>query len=120
LGLYSAGRTAWWSVPDVDADRKAGAGTPSGRHGVARTTARSCLMMLTGLIALVGGLTWRYGPTWSIATLVHVVVLLIAAGPVLPARWQASPITVWMHTRLLFLVVLGEVLILAVPLAHLV
>lgn len=120
LGLYSAGRTAWWSVPDVEADRAVGAGTPSGRHGVARTAARSSLIMLAGLLTLAVAPAWRYGPWWACAAVVHLVVLAIALGPVLPTpRLQDAPIARWLRTHLLDMVVVGEALILAVPLAHL-
>ncbi|MTD54042.1 UbiA family prenyltransferase [Amycolatopsis pithecellobii] len=120
LGVYSTGRTAWWSVPDIEADRAAGAGTPSGQHGVARTIARSTLIMFAGSLGLAAGFAWRYGPWWACAAVIHLAVLVIALGPILRAQRQTPAVMAWLRKRLLFVVVVGEVLILAVAVTHLV
>jgi 4-hydroxybenzoate polyprenyltransferase len=121
IGVLSTGRTAWWSVPDVVADTKAGAGTPAARHGAPSTVGLSCLLMLTGLTLLGLGIGWRYGPGWALTGIaLHVIVLLIAISPLLRSRGlRVLPSSKWMRTRVLMLVTLGEIALVVVPLANL-
>ncbi|WP_308190194.1 UbiA family prenyltransferase [Amycolatopsis sp. GM8] len=118
LTTISAGRTAWWSVPDLLGDRKAGAYTPSVRHGAYRTTAVACLFMAVGLAAAAAGL-WRFGPIQTtLAMAAHLVVFAIAANPLL-RRGAKFPSWRTITMRILPLITLGEVLVLAVPLVTL-
>ncbi|WP_186382737.1 UbiA family prenyltransferase [Amycolatopsis rhizosphaerae] len=119
LGVLSGGRTAWWSVPDAEADAAAGAATPTVRHGTRRAVGLSCLIMLAGLVLIASGLRALSGPLWAIAGIApHLLVLAFAARPLLATEHgDLLPSSAWLRTRGLPLVTLGEVVLLGVPLA---
>jgi 4-hydroxybenzoate polyprenyltransferase len=115
LSALSAGRTAWWSVPDERADRDAGADTPSVRYGARGATARACMLMVAGLALAVRVLVGQVGPALAVVALFpHAVVLAIAAAPLVrPGAGFLSWRT--MYKRVLRVVTLGDLLVLAVP-----
>ncbi|WP_298183293.1 UbiA family prenyltransferase [Saccharomonospora sp.] len=95
LTLLAAGRVVWWSVPDRDADAAAGQRTTSVRHGAVRALLLTCLLLCTGLAALVWGLWWYGG---AVAALVgaggHVVFTgtVVALLRRVPAKRSVSSI----------------------------
>jgi 4-hydroxybenzoate polyprenyltransferase len=110
LGLLAIGRMTWWSLPDRDADAATGMRTPSVRYGAARTLAVAGILMLTGLSLLTWGLWWRYGPVW-------VIPVAAAHGAFLySALRERRPSSVRMRRTGMTLVMVGEVLLVAVPL----
>nr|WP_243869669.1 UbiA family prenyltransferase [Amycolatopsis granulosa] len=120
LGLtaLSTGRTVWWSVPDVSGDRKAGAATPSVRHGARKATAVACVLMLAGLAAATAGL-WRFGVLRTLLALsVHLVVFVVAAAPVVHPQ-GAPPSFRTMSGRVLVLVAVADLFVLVMPVATL-
>ncbi|MFD8497726.1 UbiA family prenyltransferase [Amycolatopsis sp. NPDC059657] len=120
LGVLSAGRTAWWSVPDHHADAAAGLNTPSVLHGRHQVTLASCATMAVGLAILDVGLWWRFGPALAaLGISAHVVVLLVAFAPSLARQSQQVALdSRRFRTRILPLVALGEAAIATVPLVQ--
>lgn len=117
LGVLSCGRTAWWSVPDLDADRRAGAATTAVRRGPVTAALIACLIMAAGLIVTGCGLGIRYGAAWAVVgVLVHAWVLLVAVTPLVRRDGHYLPSSRWMRTQALTLVTVGEMVLLAVPL----
>ncbi|PWV84569.1 4-hydroxybenzoate polyprenyltransferase [Prauserella marina] len=115
LGIMCTGRTAWWSVPDLDGDRKAGDGTPAVRHGAARTTGTASATMAVGVAVVASGLSALLGfGLAAVAVAMHVVVLAIAIAPLTGAR---IPLASWAGKRVLLFVTLGELSLALVPLA---
>ncbi|MEU3270942.1 UbiA family prenyltransferase [Saccharomonospora sp. NPDC006951] len=114
LGILCTGRTAWWSVPDLDGDIKAGDGTPAVRHGAARTTGVASATMAAGIAVTAGALTALLGfGAAAVAVAMHVVVLAIAIAPLTGSR---LPVAAWAGKRVLLFVTLGELSLVLVPL----
>ncbi|PRX43716.1 4-hydroxybenzoate polyprenyltransferase [Prauserella shujinwangii] len=116
--VLTAGRTVWWSVPDRAADTADGVATPSARYGVPGTLVLACLVLFTGLVVLAGGLWWRYGALGAFAGVAaHAAFLGGVAALLRAARAGRLPTASRLHRRGLPFVVVGEVLLLVVPLA---
>ncbi|MTD55279.1 hypothetical protein GKO32_15015 [Amycolatopsis sp. RM579] len=119
LGILTVGRTAWWSVPDHQPDREAGARTAAVRYGIARATATACAIMTTGLVIAGTVMGLHYGPIKMLISLApHLIVLGAALRPLMNGT-RAVPTMRSMRRQTIPLVTLGEVLIAALPLATL-
>lgn len=112
LGLMAVGRTAWWSLPDREADLAARQDTPAARYGLRGTTVLSGLLMLAGLVLLAWGLWWRFGVVWCAVGIAAYAVFL--ADVLRTGRHSASAKR--MLRRAMPVIALGDLLLAAIPL----
>ncbi len=66
ITLLLIARTLWWSVPDLRADKASGDRSLAVRHGARRAWLIACMVTAVGLVAIGGGLWWRYGAGWAL------------------------------------------------------
>jgi len=118
LGVLAVGRTAWWSVPDRDADAATGITTPTVRYGAVRTLVLSCAVMMAGLGLLGWGLWSGYGRAWVLpGVMMHAVLVGGALALLRHTDDHALPSSVHMLRRAMPLVAIGDVLLAVIPLA---
>jgi lycopene elongase/hydratase (dihydrobisanhydrobacterioruberin-forming) len=117
LGLLVAGRMAWWSIPDREADRATGITTPAVRYGTNRTLTAAYAAVAAGLGALGWGLSWRYGPAWALTGVLVCGAFLIGQLTVLRrASDHDVPRSQRMRKRATSMVAIGNVLLGTIPL----
>ncbi|SFA93839.1 4-hydroxybenzoate polyprenyltransferase [Amycolatopsis marina] len=115
--VLAVGRTVWWSAPDRAADLISGVATPAARYGVPRTLVLSCLILLSGLVLLGGGLWAHFGFVTVVAgALAHAVFTGTAVFQLLRATRGIAPTASAMRRHALLLVLAGELSIALVPL----
>ena len=61
LWLLLIGRTLWWSLPDVPADRAAGLAPPAVRYGSLRALLAASAATTVALVLIAWGLAWSLG-----------------------------------------------------------
>jgi 4-hydroxybenzoate polyprenyltransferase len=114
VGIMASGRTVLWSAPDRQADTATGLATPSVRYGARQAVLLSCVVVAGGMILLGWGLWWWLGPPWVLPGLAAhavflVVVLVLGAG-------RTADVAA-LFRRLLLTVLVGDVLLVIMPLA---
>jgi lycopene elongase/hydratase (dihydrobisanhydrobacterioruberin-forming) len=117
LGLLVAGRMAWWSIPDRDADRATGITTPAVRYGTNRTLTTAYAVVVVGLGALGWGLSWRYGPAWAFTGVLVCGAFLVGQLTMLRhASDHDLPRSQHTRKRAMAMVAIGNVLLATIPL----
>jgi 4-hydroxybenzoate polyprenyltransferase len=112
LGLMAIGRTAWWSLPDRDADLAAKQDTPAARYWLRGTAVRAYVLMLAGLVLLAWGLWWRFGVVWCAVGIAAYAVFL--ADVLRTLRHPASAKR--MLRRAMPVIALADLLLTVIPL----
>lgn len=117
IALLAIGRTTWWAAPDLAADTASGIATPMVRYGLTRTLGLCCAILIAGQLVLGWGLWLGFGPLWTLPGLaLHVVFLGAALVLLRRVRGGAAPNAVYMLRRRMPLVMVGEVILVIIPL----
>ncbi|MFF5986898.1 UbiA prenyltransferase family protein [Prauserella flavalba] len=117
LTVLAIGRMTWWSVPDIGADAATGMATPGVRYGAVRALAFACAIMAAGAILLAWGMFLGYGAAASmLAAAAHVVFLVAALGLLRRVHRGLTASSVRMRKRSMPLVMVGDLVVAALPL----
>ncbi|EHR49454.1 4-hydroxybenzoate polyprenyltransferase-like prenyltransferase [Saccharomonospora marina XMU15] len=120
LGMcaLAGGRLIWWSAPDVESDSATGMRTPNVRYGPVRALLLAYAIMAVGMVALLWGLWSRYGYlAAAAATAAHWIFVFGTLTLLRPVSRGVVPSSARMRRGSMSLAMVGDLLIVAVPVA---